>query len=112
MPHPCVFLWMCRSAGASPGRRRATRLSSSVPAWKIVLILGATWKGGAQLCSARKAVIVLVPTGRVGTLYPSSAPAGEPTLSGAPFSPCFAAESTREGTLMSLPEGIATPRSR
>ena len=56
-----------------------------------------------------KAVIVLVPTGRVGTLYPSSAPAGEPTLSGAPPSPCFAAESTREGTLMSLPEGIATP---
>ena len=63
--------------------------------------------------SARKAVFVLVPTGRgwVGTLYPSSAPAGEPTLSGAPLSPCFAAESTREGTLMSLPEGIATPRS-
>ena len=52
-----------------------------------------------------KAVIVLVPTGRVGALYPSSAPAGEPTLSGAPLSPCFAAESTREGTLMSLPEG-------
>ena len=47
----------------------------------------------------------------VGTLYPSSAPAGEPTLSGAPLSPCFAAESTREGTLMSLPEGIATPGS-
>ena len=61
--------------------------------------------------SARKAAIVLVPTGRVGTLYPSSAPAGEPTLSGAPLSPCFAAESTREGTLMSLPEGIATLRS-
>ena len=75
--------------------------------------------GGASFvlsCSARllplgKAVIVLVPTGRVGTLYPSSAPAGEPTLSGAPLSPCFAAESTREGTLMSLPEGIATLRS-
>ena len=64
-----------------------------------------------RLDSARKAVFVLVPTGRVGTLYPSSAPAGEPTLSGAPLSPCFAAESTREGTLMSLPEGIATPRS-
>ena len=45
------------------------------------------------------------------TLYPSSAPTGEPTLSGTPLSPCFAAESTREGTLMSLPEGIATPRS-
>ena len=58
-----------------------------------------------------KVVIVLVTTGRVGTLYPSSAPAGEPTLSGAPLSPCFAAESTREGTLMSLPEGIATLRS-
>ena len=29
----------------------------------------------------------------------------EPTLSGAPLSPCFAAEGTREGTLMSLPEG-------
>ena len=36
---------------------------------------------------------------------PSYAPTGEPTLSGAPLSPCFAAESTREGTLMSLPEG-------
>ena len=61
--------------------------------------------------SAWKAVFVLIPAGRVGMLYPSSAPAGEPTLSGAPLSPCFAAESTREGTLMSLPEGIATPRS-
>ena len=36
---------------------------------------------------------------------PSYAPTGEPTLSGAPLSPCFAAESTREGTLMSLSEG-------
>ena len=36
---------------------------------------------------------------------PSYAPTGEPTLSGAPLSPCFAAESAREGTLMSLPEG-------
>ena len=36
---------------------------------------------------------------------PSCAPTGEPTLSGAPLSPCFAAESTREGTLMSLSEG-------
>ena len=36
---------------------------------------------------------------------PSCAPTGEPTLSGAPLSPCFAAESAREGTLMSLPEG-------
>ena len=62
-----------------------------------------------RLAPFGKAVIVLVPTGRVGTLYPSSAPAGEPTLSGAPLSPCFAAESTRGGTLMSLPEGIATP---
>ena len=36
---------------------------------------------------------------------PSCAPTGEPTLSGAPLSPCFAAESAREGTLMSLSEG-------
>ena len=40
-----------------------------------------------------------------GRCAPSCAPTGEPTLSGAPLSPCFAAESTREGTLMSLPEG-------
>ena len=62
------------------------------------------------LFSALKAVIVLVPTGAgwVGTLYPSSAPAGAPAAPGRSASPCFAAESARVGTLMSLPEGIAT----
>ena len=64
-----------------------------------------------RLDSAWKAVIVLVPTGRVGTLYPSSAPAGAPAAPGRSASPCFAAESARGGTLMSLPEGMATPRS-
>ena len=43
-----------------------------------------------------------------GTLYPSSAPAGVPAAPGRSASPCFAAESARVGTLMSLPEGIAT----
>ena len=43
-----------------------------------------------------------------GTLYPSSAPAGAPAAPGRSASPCFAAESARVGTLMSLPEGIAT----
>ena len=47
-----------------------------------------------------------------GTLYPSSAPAGAPAASGRSASPCFAAESARVGTLMSLPEGIATPAVR
>ncbi len=61
-----------------------------------------------RLDSARKAVFVLVPTERVGTLYPSSAPAGAPAAPGRSALPCFAAESARGGTLMSLPEGIAT----
>ena len=43
-----------------------------------------------------------------GTLYPSSAPAGVPAAPGRSASPCFAAESARGGTLMSLPEGAAT----
>ena len=43
---------------------------------------------------------------------PSCAPTGEPTLSGAPLSPCFAAESAREGTLMSLPEGAPARSGR
>ena len=43
---------------------------------------------------------------------PSYAPTGEPTLSGAPPSPCFAAESAREGTLMSLPEGAPARSGR
>ena len=47
-----------------------------------------------------------------GTLYPSSAPAGAPAAPGRSASPCFAAESVRVGTLMSLPEGIATPAVR
>ena len=47
-----------------------------------------------------------------GTLYPSSAPAGAPAAPGRSASPCFAAESARGGTLMSLPEGIATPAVR
>ena len=46
-----------------------------------------------------------------GTLYPSFAPAGAPAAPGRSASPCFAAESARVGTLMSLPEGIATPGS-
>ena len=54
-------------------------------------------------------VLVPLPTQGCDRCAPSYAPTGEPTLSGAPLSPCFAAESTREGTLMSLPEGIATP---
>ena len=56
-------------------------------------------------------VLVPLPTQGCDRCAPSYAPTGEPTLSGAPLSPCFAAESTREGTLMSLPEGIATPGS-
>ena len=60
---------MFRSVGASPGRRRATRLVSSVSAWKswvawlsggctvplgkTVLILGAAWKGGYRPRSYR-----------------------------------------------------------
>ena len=47
-----------------------------------------------------------------GTLYPSSAPAGAPAAPGRSALPCFAAESARGGTLMSLPEGIATPAVR
>ena len=47
-----------------------------------------------------------------GTLYPSSAPAGKPAAPGRSASLCFAAESARVGTLMSLPEGIATPAVR
>ena len=72
-----------------------------------LLPYGFAWKSWV----AWKAVIVLVPTeaGRVGTLYPSSAPAGAPAAPGRSASPCFAAESARGGTLMSLPEGIATP---
>ena len=42
-----------------------------------------------------------------GKLCTSSAPAGEPTAPGRSALPCFAAESARNGTLMSLPEGIA-----
>ena len=63
---------------------------------------------GGRTGMARGAVLVLVPlppTQGSGRCAPSYAPTGEPTLSGAPLSPCFAAESTREGTLMSLPEG-------
>ena len=65
--------------------------------------------GSVRSLPLGKAVIVLVPTGRVGTLYPSSAPAGAPAAPGRSASPCCAAESARGGTLMSLPEGIATP---
>ena len=65
-----------------------------------------------SLESARKAVFVLVPTWLGGTLYPSSAPTGAPAAPGRSASPCFAAESVRGGTLMSLPEGIATPAVR
>ncbi len=38
---------------------------------------------------------------------PSFAPAGEPAAPGRSAPPCFAAESARAGTLMSLPEGAA-----
>ena len=37
---------------------------------------------------------------------------GAPAVPGRSASPCFAAESARGGTLMSLPEGIATPAVR
>ena len=62
---------------------------------------------GFSNAGMRGAVLVLVPLPTQGCdrCAPSYAPTGEPTLSGAPLSPCFAAESTREGTLMSLPEG-------
>ena len=47
--------------------------------------------------------------GAFGHLAPrlSFAPAGEPTTPGRSASPCFAAESARAGTLMSLSEGAA-----
>ena len=61
---------------------------------------GSAWKGGYRPRSYR--------TGWVGMLYPSSAPAGAPAAPGRSALPCFAAESARMGTLMSLPEGIAT----
>ena len=38
---------------------------------------------------------------------PSCAPAGEPAAPGRSASPCFATESARAGTLISLPEGVA-----
>ena len=38
---------------------------------------------------------------------PSFAPAGEPATPGRSAAPCFAAESARAGTLMSLSEGAA-----
>ena len=38
---------------------------------------------------------------------PSFTPAGEPAAPGRSAPPCFAAESARAGTLMSLPEGAA-----
>ena len=63
--------------------------------------LDSAWKGGYRPRSYRGWV--------GGTLYPSSAPAGAPAAPGRSASPCFAAESARGGTLMSLPEGIATP---
>ena len=62
----------------------------------------------AGLCSSS----FLAPAQGSSRCAPSCAPTGEPTLSGAPLSPCFAAESAREGTLMSLPEGApARPSS-
>ena len=47
--------------------------------------------------------------GAFGHLAPlsSCAPAGEPAAPGRSALPCFAAESARAGTLMSLPEGAA-----
>ena len=64
--------------------------------------------------TARGTVLVLVPLPTQGCdrCAPSYAPTGEPTLSGAPLSPCFAAESAREGTLMSLPEGAPARSGR
>ncbi len=106
-------------------RRRLRRRPAP---WKALTPKSAIWKApgsdgsgalrvvllphGSAWIPLGKVVIVLVPTGRVGTLYPSSAPAGAPAAPGRSASPCFAAESTREGTLMSLPEGIATPAVR
>ena len=97
-------------------RRRLRRRPAP---WKALTSKSTIWKAPGSddsgalrlaLFSALKAVIVLVPTGAgwVGTLYPSSAPAGAPAAPGRSASPCFAAESARVGTLMSLPEGIAT----
>ena len=68
------------------------------------LTCSSVWKGGYRPRSYRGWV--------GGTLYPSSAPAGAPAAPGRSASPCFAAESARGGTLMSLPEGIATPAVR
>ena len=47
--------------------------------------------------------------GALGCLAPlsSCAPAGEPATPGRSAHPCFAAESARAGTLISLPEGAA-----
>ena len=101
-------------------RRRLRRRPAP---WKALTPNTAIWKAPGSddsgalrlaLFSALKVVIVLVPTGAgwVGTLYPSSAPAGAPAAPGRSASPCFAAESARVGTLMSLPEGIATSAVR
>ena len=60
MPPPCVFLWMCRSAGASPGRRRATRRVSSV--WLRLKRRRSSWVPLGKVC------IVLVPTGHPPSL--------------------------------------------
>ncbi len=51
--------------------------------------------------------------GAFGHLAPrlSFAPAGEPAAPGRSALPCFAAESARAGTLMSLPEGAALSRN-
>ena len=93
-------------------RRRPAPPRALTPKSTIWKAPGSDDSGALRLAlfSALKAVIVLVPTGAgwVGTLYPSSAPAGALAAPGRSASPCFAAESARVGTLMSLPEGIAT----
>ena len=69
----------------------------------LICGFGVVVRGG--VCGGSMLVLVPLPTQGCDRCAPSYAPTGEPTLSGAPLSPCFAAESTREGTLMSLSEG-------
>ena len=82
----------------------STRGLTCSSAWDARFRLDSARKGGYRPRSYRGWV--------GGTLYPFSAPAGAPAAPGRSALPCFAAESARVGTLMSLPEGIATPAVR
>ena len=100
---------MCRSAGVSPGRRRVTRLTSSGSAWKDRGRLGSAWLSGDALFRLERRVSSsFLQAGWVGRYTLPPLLQGHPPHPDAPPSPCFAAESARGGTLMSLPEGIAT----